>query len=238
MGESVAYKYIRVSTRKQNPLRQHRNIDSYCKEQGIIIEHSFEDKFTGTTTNRPAFDKLKKKVVKDLKNGNQITIIFDSVSRMSRNSDEGVKQYFEWYDQGVNLIFLHEMSISTEQYTKSMREVGYTNTDADIILEGVNNFLRKLAKNQIIVAFEKADKEARDIKSRVIDGLEASDKQPGRPLNIDGRIETEKSRQAKAYIIKNSTRFKGILNDTQCMKCAGISRPTFYRYLREIEEDS
>ena len=61
MGESVAYKYIRVSTRKQNPLRQHRNIDSYCKEQGIIIEHSFEDKFTGTTTNRPAFDKLKKK---------------------------------------------------------------------------------------------------------------------------------------------------------------------------------
>lgn len=232
------YQYIRVSTRKQNPQRQYKNMQSYCEEHGIKVCKTFEDKFTGTTADRPQFNKLKVRVNNDIKAGHEVTIIFDSVSRMSRNADEGKKQYFEWFDMGVNLIFLHEAPINTDAYKASLREVGYTGTDADLILEGVNNFLRKLAHKQIELAFEQAEKEARDIKSRVIEGLEASDNKGGRPkVEGSGRIETEKARQAKEYIKKHNRRFEGNLTDTQTMMCAGISRPTFYRYLREITED-
>lgn len=228
-----AYIYIRVSTRKQNPARQYKNIESYCKEYKIIVDRSYEDKFTGTVTNRPAFDKMKRQIESDLKQGEKITVIFDSVSRMSRNAYEGVKQYFEWYDKGLNLVFLHEPMINTATYAESIREVGMTGTDADLILEGVNKFLRQLAKNQIIKAFEQSEKEAKDIKSRVIEGLEASDKKCGRPVSADGK-ETEKARTAKEYIKKHCQRFGGELNDSQCMKCAEISRPTFYKYLKEL----
>lgn len=234
----VYYEYVRVSTRKQNPQRQYRNMSSYCKEQGIKVTKAYEDKFTGTTTERPEFNSLKKRVADDLEKGKAVTIIFDSVSRMSRNAEEGVKQYFEWFDQGVNLVFLHESTINTETYKNSLREIGMTGTDADLILEGVNAFLRKLAKNQIIQAFEQSEKEARDIKSRVIEGLEASDKRGGRPvIEVGDRTETQKARDAKRYIKQHSKRFGGELNDSQCMKCAGISRPTFYQYLKQMEEE-
>ena len=167
------YQYIRVSTRKQNPLRQYKNMESYCRDHNIKVTKTYEDKFTGTTTDRPEFNRLKKRVAANLLEGKEVTIIFDSVSRMSRDATEGVKQYFEWFDSGVNLIFMHEPSINTETYRQSLREIGMTGTDADLILEGVNKFLRKLATNQIIQAFEQAEKEARDIKSRVVEGLEA-----------------------------------------------------------------
>ena len=41
------------------------------------------------------------------------TIVFDSVSRMSRNADEGFKDYKMLYSMGVNLIFLNEPLINT-----------------------------------------------------------------------------------------------------------------------------
>lgn len=231
--------YIRVSTKKQNPKRQYDNIGRYAVDNGLFISKYYEDKFTGKEFSRPAFDNLKDRVSKELEKGNEVTIIFDSVSRMSRTAEDGVKQYFEWYDtKKVNLVFLHEMAISTENYRKSMREIGMTGTDADLILKGVNDFLRKLAENQIISAFEQAEKEGRDIKSRVIEGLNASEKKGGRPAPKAGeRIETEKSKEAKKFIVKKSQRFNGTLNDTDTMKLAGISRPTFYKYLREIEDD-
>lgn len=239
MEVKKVYAYVRVSTRKQNPARQYRNIEYYAQQHGLILTRTFEDKFTGTSINRPAFDSLRKTIETDIKEGREVTVIFDSVSRMSRTAEEGVKQYFEWYDEGVNLVFLHNSTICTEQYKISLKEIGLTGTDVDVILNGINQFFRKLARNQIVAAFQQAENEAIAIKKRVVEGLEASDKKSGRPILAEGeRIETNKAIQAKKYILKHCRRFGGELNDTQTMKCAEISRPTFYRYLKEIEIDN
>ncbi|WP_369406335.1 MULTISPECIES: recombinase family protein [Psychrilyobacter] len=48
-----------------------------------------EETFTGTTANRPKWIKLKK----ELKSGD--TLIFDSVSGMSRNAIDGIDEYEE-----------------------------------------------------------------------------------------------------------------------------------------------
>lgn len=55
-----------------------------------------------TKQDRPEWNKLYKKA----KAGD--TIIFDSVSRMSRNADEGFCLYEELYNKGIELVFLKE----------------------------------------------------------------------------------------------------------------------------------
>ena len=42
--------------------------------------------------------------------------MFDSVSRMSRNSEEGFKDYKMLYDKGIKLVFLNEPLINSEVF--------------------------------------------------------------------------------------------------------------------------
>ena len=76
------YGYCRISTKKQSIERQIRNIKNMYNDAVIVTEA-----YSGTTTNRPEWNKLYKKV----KAGD--IIIFDSVSRMSRNAEEGYSLY-------------------------------------------------------------------------------------------------------------------------------------------------
>ena len=76
------YGYCRISQKKQSIERQIRNIKATYPEAVIIQEAN-----TGTTINRKEWNKLYSKV----KAGD--TIVFDSVSRMSRNADEGITAY-------------------------------------------------------------------------------------------------------------------------------------------------
>ena len=79
------YGYCRVSTKKQNIERQVRNIKQEYKDAVIL-----QEAYTGTKIEgRKEFNKL----LRTVKEGD--TIIFDSVSRMSRNAEEGYKLYEE-----------------------------------------------------------------------------------------------------------------------------------------------
>ena len=89
------YGYVRISTKKQSLERQIRNIRAAYPEAMIV-----EEVYTGTSLNRREWGRLRNK----LKEGD--TVVFDSVSRMSRTADEGVEAYFELYGRGVNLDFL------------------------------------------------------------------------------------------------------------------------------------
>ena len=139
----MIYGYVRVSTRTQSIDRQIRNIRKEYPS-AIIVQESY----TGTTMNRPAWSKLYNK----LKPGD--IVVFDSVSRMARNSDEGYKTYEDLYNNNVDLIFLKEPQINTITYKKAKENaVPMTNTSVDYILEGVNKYLLELAKEQIVLAF-------------------------------------------------------------------------------------
>ena len=96
------YGYARISTQKQNIERQVRNILSENKDAFII-----QEMYSGKSIARPEFEKL----LKTLKEGD--TVIFDSVSRMSRNAEEGFELYRELYNRGVSLKFLKERHIDT-----------------------------------------------------------------------------------------------------------------------------
>ena len=220
--------YCRISTKQQNIERQERNIAKAFPDAKIEREA-----FTGTTTSRPVFNKLLKR----LKSGD--TLIFDSVSRMSRNADEGFELYEKLYSDGINLVFLKEPHINTETYKSALsNNLQMTGTDVDFILEGVNRYLMALAKTQIRLAFEQAEKEVTDLHQRTREGIEtarSNGKQIGQKPGA--KLTTKKSIAAKAIIMKHSKDFNGSLSDAEVMKLAGLARNTYYKYKRELKTE-
>ena len=224
----VKYGYCRKSKPKQNIERQIRNVKAAYPD-AIIIEEAY----TGTTINRKEWNKLYKAV----KPGD--TIIFDSVSRMSRNAEEGFTAYQELYNRGVELVFLKEPHINTATFKKAMETaVPMTGTTVDYILEGINKYLMALAKEQIVIAFNQAEKEVQDLHQRTKEGIETArlnGKQIGQKPGA--KLVTKKSIAAKEEIRKHSKDFGGSLNDADCMKLTRLARNTYYKYKRELKSE-
>ena len=159
------YGYARISTKKQSIDRQIANIKKEYSNAEI-----YSEAYTGTKADRPEWSKLLKVV----KPGD--TIVFDSVSRMSRNAEEGIKQYFELYEKGVVLVFLKEGYINTEVFESTSKQmIPATGNDiADIYIEATNKVIKLLAEKQIAKAFEQAQKEVDDLHIRTSEGMKAS----------------------------------------------------------------
>lgn len=229
----TVYGYARVSTTKQNIDRQITNIKEKYPQAVIITEA-----YTGTKMERPAWSKLYKKLTEG------DTVIFDEVSRMSRNAEEGYNVYQELYQRGVNLVFLKEPYINTDVYrTAAQQRIeatistgnAATDTFTATILEAVNQLLMDLAKQQITAAFEQAQAEVDHLHQRTSEGVrraQAEGKQVGRTTGAT--VTTKKSIAAKEQIRKYSKDFDGTLTDKDTMQLIGLARNTYYKYKREL----
>ena len=220
------YGYCRISTKKQNIERQVRNILAVHPDAIIVREVYTGTKFQG----RKELDKILK-IAKPTD-----TIVFDSVSRMSRSAEEGYIEYEKLFSRNITLEFLKEPHINTEVYKKALSgTVAMTGTNADYILVGVNKYLMALAKEQIRLAFEQSEKEVQDLHQRTKEGIETArlnGKQIGQKPGA--KLTTKKSIIAKEIIQKHNKSFGGSLNDAETIRQAGISRKTFYKYKKEL----
>ena len=221
----MVYGYCRISRAKQSIERQIRNIKELFPSAVII-----QEVFTRTRIDRKEWQKL----VSIVKSGD--TIVFDSVSRMSGNAEDGFKAYEELYNKGVNLIFLKEAHIDTDTYKKALsNNIELTGSSVDYILEGINKYLMALAKEQIKLAFQQSEKEVEDLHQRTKEGIETAKlngKQIGRENGT--KVNTKKSIESKEIIKKHSSAFGGSLNDIEIMKLTGLARNTYYKYKREL----
>lgn len=227
--------FCRVSTTRQNLERQVRNILSVYPNARIFKEY-----YTGTKLEgRREWNKVYNLAKQEVANKNKVTIIFDSVSRMSRNSEEGFSLYQELFNLGVNLVFLKEPHINTDTFKKALSiDIKMTGTNADILLKAVKEYLMEVAKEQIKIAFDQAEKEVIDLHKRVSEGLLTA-KLNGRQI---GRVKgnkyiTSKEKKSKELILKNSKDFNGSNNDEEVMKICGISKNTYYKYKRELKDN-
>lgn len=230
--------------------RQEENIKREFPDAVIITE-----RYTGTTLDRPAWNKLKKR----LKKGD--TVVFDEVSRMSRNAAEGFQLYQELYENGINLVFLKERHLDTKVYKETLESsIAMTGTDVDCILKGINEYLMLLAKRQIEIAFQAAQQEIDFLHQRTSEGVrkaQAAGKQVGRKEGA--KVIVKKSEPIKALIKKYSKDFDGSLNDKEVMailknktiiitsrndtgqeivreQSAKLARNTYYRYKTELKK--
>lgn len=224
----MIYGYARISTIHQSIERQNRNILEKYPSARLINES-----YTGTSSERKAWRSLMKRV----KRGD--VIVFDSVCRMSRNADDGIKDYMELLDRGIQLEFLKEPTINSEIYLNQLENSKIEMTDNEIInevLSGINKALKLLAEQQVKIAFEQAEKEVQDLKQRTKEGIltaKAKGKIIGRPEG--SKITTKKSIKIKEKILKLSKSFDGSLTDKEILELLPVSRNSYYKYKSELK---
>ena len=227
---SKIYGYCRISIPQQNIDRQERNI-KVAYPDAIIVKETY----TGTkVTRRKALDKILKMVT------SEDTIVFDSVSRMSRNADESIELYMNLYQQEINLVFLKESYINTDTYRAALQNGIATvgNEIADIYINATNQVLMLLARQQIRQAFEQAQKEVDDLRQRTSEGIQTArlnGKQIGQKQGA--KLKVKKKAPAMEKIKKYSKDFDGMLKDTEVMKLVGLARNTYYKYKAELKEE-
>ena len=223
------YGYCRISTKNQSIERQERNIKELYPD-AIILKEAY----TGTKTEgRKEFEKLTKAV----QEGD--TIVFDSVSRMSRNTEEGVEQYEKWYTAGVNLVFLKEPYMNTDVYKQEMsiEACHLQGADIDIILKAINEYLKLIRKKQFFIAFDQAQKEVTDLQQRTKEGIQTARLNGKQIGQVTGsKLLIEKERPAKQRIIELSKDFDGTLKDADVMKIVGLARNTYYKYKKDMKD--
>jgi len=220
------YGYCRISTKEQSINRQARNIKDFYPAAVIIKEV-----YTGRNiSNRTELNKLIKKVSPG------DTIVFDEVSRMARNADEGIELYHELYESGVNLVFLKEPHINTDTYKNVLcNELSLTGDIIDNILEGINKYMIALARQQIKLAFSQAEKEVLNLRQRTSEGIKTA-KLNGKQIgNVKGtKLTTKKSIETKKMIVKLSKDFHGDLPDSEVLDLLRVARNSYYKYKKEL----
>ena len=132
----MTYGYARISTPKQSIDRQIRNIKASCPSAVIV-----QEAYTGTKIVRDQWNKLTRK----LHTGD--SIIFDSVSRMSRNADEGYAAYeteqkliIRDYQQRLSM-----QGLSWESY------IQYTGLTLDRMMEQVRPQAEDRIKSRLVL---------------------------------------------------------------------------------------
>lgn len=232
----MVYGYVRVSTKQQKTQRQIDNIKAFDSTARIL-----EEKQSGKDIeNRAEFKKLLDKV----KKGD--TIVFDEVSRMSRNADEGYNLYMELMNKGINLVFLKERHIDTAEYKrrteKHVEKVALSNEKIDNLINGilelVAEFERENLKDNIRIAFERAEDERMLLIKRVTEGKSKSEIHQGRPLG-SANVGTDKADHIKKIIREQSKDFDGKFSDAKIMReyLNGVARNTYYKYKKQLAEE-
>lgn len=232
------YGYCRISTPRQNIERQVRNILAAYPDAHIVREIYTGTKYQG----RAELDKL----LRTVQAGDRI--VFDSVSRMSRSADEGCQLYTDLYARNIDLYFLKEPHINTETYRQTIQrqinaqlQTGSAATDNFVssVISALNQYTADLAAEQIRLAFAQAQKEVDDLHQRTREGMltaKLNGKQIGQ---VAGRkLIIKKAAPCKELIAKYSKDFGGALSDAECIRLIGIARNTYYKYKRELREQS
>lgn len=237
--EYIDYGYCRISTNKQSLLRQENKIRKLYP-----LVHIVSDTFTGTKiTGRKEWNQLYRRIVEQAET-KRVRVIFDSVSRFSRNADEGCDLYEDLFRRGVTLVFLQEGHINTDVYREALqRQIDiYVNTGnkatdklLNTIIDALNQFVIDLAKEQIRIAFEQAQKEVDDLHQRTKEGIETArlaGKQIGQRKGA--RLTTKKSVEMKSKIQKMAREFEGNMTDSEVISVLRLSRNTYYKYKKEL----
>ncbi len=200
---------------------------------------------------RPKWGKL----YSNIKPGD--TIVFDEVSRMSRNADEGFDLYTELYEKGVHLVFLKEPHINTEMYSEQLKkqsEIQNTQDEAiNKILNGVREGLLVILKRQFKSAFEEAQKEVDFLRQRTREGIETArlnGKQIGSKTGSTYKIKVKEP--IKEIIKCKSKDFEGTNSDLEVMaiinatkyvdakkieKYYHVAPNTYYKYKKELKSE-
>ncbi|MEC0038469.1 recombinase family protein [Bacillus cereus] len=196
--------YVRVSSKDQNEERQIQNM----KSLGIEDRDIFVDKQSGKNMQRENYQMLKRLV----RTGD--TIIFDSLTRLGRSTNDILEEFRYYEKHQINLQFIKEPFINTNYTGESTNDV-------------IQSAIQK-ATLTILSAF--AEKERHDIRQRQGEGIGLARKQ-GKQL---GRPPVEITEE---FIAAYNEWKSGAITAVGAMKKCDIKRSSFYKLAKQYEEN-
>ncbi|URZ18788.1 recombinase family protein [Clostridium felsineum] len=216
------YSYMRISTKestdKQSFNRQEKSLKAYETNNDIEYLLRFKDDCSGSTFNRPEWIKLEKL----LHEGD--TIVFKEISRFTRQAEEGYKKYMQLMNKGINLIFIDNMTVSTD-YIKNLTKVA---DEQDLV---TRTALESTIKLLLIVELDRVQKEREIIVKRIKQGIEASVKKSGRRFNSLDKMNDNLKKDINLFLKDRSIKQIDLINKYN------ISRNTLKKYIKIVEQE-
>lgn len=206
----AVYGYHRTSTAEQHLDRGITEITAYCENNGMELIKIYTDQQTGKNFNRPRYQIMKEDVLRE---GD--TLIITELDRLGRNKTDTMKEIQYFKDNHIRLMVLEIPTTLTD-----LSE----NKTAALMIDMINNLLFELYSSMAQAEIEKKEKRQRGgIAAKKARG-EWSDY--GRPsvMSIDDFKEAYKAVQA------------GEKKPFELMRELGMTKPTFYRYVKKISE--
>lgn len=219
---SNCFNYMRISTKetsdKQSFNRQEKGLKVYAENNKIEYTLSFKDDCTGSTFDRPEWQKLESL----LHEGD--TIVFKEISRFTREAENGYIKYMELMNKGINLVFIDNMTVGTDYIKNLTRVANEQNLVAKTALESTIKLL-------LIVELDRVQQEREIIVKRIKQGIQASDKKSGRKVGNLDKMSEELKADIKAFINDRSIKQVDLMNKYN------ISRNTLKKYVKIVKNE-
>lgn len=218
------YYYLRISTKestdKQSFNRQYKSLKTYAENNNLRFtdRYIYKDDMTGSTFNRPEWEELEN----DIKEGD--TLIIKEISRFTRQAEEGYKKYMELMNKGINLVFIDNMTVSTQYIKKLLKVAKEQDLVAKTAMEGTIKVL-------LIVELDRVQKEREIIAKRIKQGIQASSKKSGRKFNKLDKMTDSLKDDIKKYLNDRS------IKQVDLMKTHNISRNTLKKYVEIVKKE-
>lgn len=214
---------MRISTEedrgKQKYTRQEQAIERWQKENNIEIKprRIYKDDASGKSFDRPAWQELES----DIQPGD--TIVFKDICRFTREFENGYNKYMELLNEGVELVFVDNPTVST-QYIKTM--MGIAEKQENRIAK---KSLKDTIELLILVELDRAEQERIITRQRIMDGIKASTKKSGRPVGKLDKMSNGLKEDIKIFINDRS------IKQVDLMKKYNISRNTLKKYIEIVK---
>lgn len=208
---------MRISTAEERDLqkftRQESALQRYAKENNIEYTLEFkEDKSGKSFSERKEWQKLESIV----KSGD--TIVFKDICRFTRQAEEGYKKYMKLLNDGIELIFIDNQTVSTPYIKQLLNVAKAQNLVARTSLESTVKLL-------LIVELDRAEQERAITVQRIKDGIAASTKKSGRPTGKLDKMSKELKADIEQLLTKRSIKYVDL------MRKYNISRNTLKKYI-------
>lgn len=218
------YFYMRISTKessdKQSFARQQKALETYAKDNELKFNDRtvFRDDVTGATFNRDDWKALES----ILKPGD--TIVFKEISRFTRQAEQGYIKYMELMQEGINLIFLDNPTVSTD-YIKQLTNIA--NSQQLVTKTALEGTIKLL----LILELDRVQQEREIISKRIKQGIMASDSKQGRKVGQLDKITEELKSDIKLFLQDRSIKQVDLMNKHN------ISRNTLKKYIEIIKSE-
>ena len=200
--------------REANALEKYAKAHCLQFDQHNIYKENYCDR---DNWNRPEWNKLER----ILRDGD--VVIFKDISIFVHDVDISCEKYMQLINNGVELIFLDNPTMCTG-YIKQFVKVA----ENQRVLNGIN--IKEAIKLLLGVEMDRSEQEKQIRSERIKDGMDVSDKKPGRKVGKVDKLSEELKKDIIIYLEDGS------LLPVEIMRKHHISRNTLKKYIKLVNE--